>query len=262
MPLIKSGSKKALKKNIEVEMEANPENKKQDLAIAFDIQRRNKRKKMFNGGEAAPADAVSKGASMSGPEFDEWYKKNHKEPSPSPAPPHYASGGEVEEDLQKLQKMNLASKDDKHPEPHPTMEEEAEKAKRLFADGGEVCSHCEGRGHMSPPEEQEPDEMDDHEPGSMVEAILAKRKFQKLSEGGEVDDPFDNGEGISNFQEEGPGVRQEYNRNARSYNAGDDRQLSKQPNDSNEHGDDREDASENKDDTVSAIRKKMKSGRS
>lgn len=52
MPLMKSGSKKALKHNIAVEMEAHPgkEHRAQDLAIAFSVQRQHKKKKMQKGG--------------------------------------------------------------------------------------------------------------------------------------------------------------------------------------------------------------------
>ncbi len=52
MPLIKSASKKALKKNIETEMHANPAkaDRAQNLAIAYNVMRKNKRK-MADGGE-------------------------------------------------------------------------------------------------------------------------------------------------------------------------------------------------------------------
>jgi hypothetical protein len=50
MPLIKSPSKKAVSKNIAVEMDAGKP-QKQSIAIALDIQRRAKRKKLANGGE-------------------------------------------------------------------------------------------------------------------------------------------------------------------------------------------------------------------
>ncbi len=52
MPLIQSKSKKALSKNIATEMDAHPgaSNRAQNLAIAFETQRRNKRKKMADGG--------------------------------------------------------------------------------------------------------------------------------------------------------------------------------------------------------------------
>jgi hypothetical protein len=59
MPLFQSSSKKALKKNIETEMDANPspEKHKQNLAIAFSVQRKNKgKKKMAKGGEVSAGD--------------------------------------------------------------------------------------------------------------------------------------------------------------------------------------------------------------
>lgn len=58
MPLIHSKSKKALKKNIETEMEAHPgkEHRAQDLAIAFSVQRQARKKKMAYGGEADRKD--------------------------------------------------------------------------------------------------------------------------------------------------------------------------------------------------------------
>lgn len=62
MPLLKSSSKKALKKNIATEIEAHPDKKDraQDLAIAFSVQRRNRKPKMASGGsvpdpKASPA---------------------------------------------------------------------------------------------------------------------------------------------------------------------------------------------------------------
>ena len=53
MPLIKKSSKKALKHNIEAEMHAHPDKKHhaQNLAIAYDVQRRAKQKHMSEGGK-------------------------------------------------------------------------------------------------------------------------------------------------------------------------------------------------------------------
>lgn len=48
MPLMKSGSKKAFKHNVEVEMAAHPDKRAQDLAIAYSLKR--KAKKMAAGG--------------------------------------------------------------------------------------------------------------------------------------------------------------------------------------------------------------------
>lgn len=55
MPLVKSASKKALKENIETEMEEHPgkENRAQNLAIAYNMKRQ-ARKKMADGGSVAP----------------------------------------------------------------------------------------------------------------------------------------------------------------------------------------------------------------
>lgn len=59
MPLIQSKSKKALKKNIEEEMKANPEDPKKALAIAYSVQRQNKKKKYAHGGKVDDKREVS-----------------------------------------------------------------------------------------------------------------------------------------------------------------------------------------------------------
>jgi hypothetical protein len=65
MPLIKSASKKALSKNIETEMHANPspEDRKRNIAIAFSVKREagKKKKKMAEGG---PVSAKSEARPM------------------------------------------------------------------------------------------------------------------------------------------------------------------------------------------------------
>lgn len=52
MPLIKRSSKKALQENIKTEMDANPDKKKQaqNLAIAYNVQRKARAKHMAAGG--------------------------------------------------------------------------------------------------------------------------------------------------------------------------------------------------------------------
>lgn len=56
MPLIKSPKKSTLNKNIRTEMGANPDKRKQDLAIAFSVQRQAKKKKMAEGGSVSAAN--------------------------------------------------------------------------------------------------------------------------------------------------------------------------------------------------------------
>ncbi len=141
---------------------------------------------------------------------------------------------------------------------------------QMLAAGGKVaCEHCSGKGyedehsqgnyeHFLDEEESEVEESDhDH---SLADKVFNRKKFASGGSVEDIDDPFDHGEGISDFQEEGPSVRQKYNMNARNYNAGDDRQISKQPMDSNEDGDEREDDSENIHDMdlVDRIRAKKK----
>src|SRR6266853_3338457 len=60
MPLIKSKSKKAMSKNIEAEMNAGkPQN--QSVAIAYDIMRRARKRKMALGGAVEPEDHDQEG---------------------------------------------------------------------------------------------------------------------------------------------------------------------------------------------------------
>lgn len=174
----------------------------------------------------------------------------------------------------------------------PSEEEYMANHMKMLAKGGHVaCMHCGGMGYADGGEihdsVDESHDIDADEDGraSIVESILAKRRspfseeddfgssdeehaaHAKYAEGGEindkdeVDDPFDKGEGISTFQEEGPGERRKYNQYARDYNQGDDRQLSKQPMDSNEDGDQEEKDDEDEHDMVSQIRKKLKASR-
>jgi hypothetical protein len=156
------------------------------------------------------------------------------------------------------------------------------KMKHHMAEGGKIeDEHSQHPEHFIEEEEKEVEheehEMDEDHPKSIADAVYKKMKEKHHAKGGKVhhyakggmvedeeeghiDDPFDHDEGISHFQEEGPGVRQKYNMVARNYNQGDDRQLKKQPHDSNEHGDAREHEHEDEHDAdmISKIRHKMK----
>lgn len=283
MPLIKSGSKKALKKNIETEMKSNPDPKdrKQNLAIAFSIQRKNKRKKYAQGGQVArdqepikkenykklgdeyegdnePKSVKGASDSYSSPAMREYMSsKMPTEGSKTPkdsdehAPDkkeysggRYAKGGAVYDREPGVPK---AKPDDHRLDEDDYMSDEwaggpdiggadtsmgpshAEYMADHFAKGGHVaCMHCGGMGYAD---------------GGHVELDDEK-------------DPFDHGEGISDYQEEGPGTRVKYNINSRDYNQGDDRQISSQPKDSNEHGDELSDEDEHS--MIEQIRKKLK----
>lgn len=104
---------------------------------------------------------------------------------------------------------------------------------------------------MRPPQ---PQYMADHfaEGGmvdSIAEAVMRKVKSRMMAEGGMVD--------LEANSEEQPNQFDPMNAETANEEQYDLSQLSKQPKDSNELGDDREDEEENKDDMVSAIRKKV-----
>jgi hypothetical protein len=291
MPLVNSPSKKAFKKNVEVEMESGKP-QKQSLAIAFSVQRKNKRK-MAHGG---PVKAGRPGGES----------ENTNEPKIHPgANGQYEAPPAKEFMAKKFPTGSATPQNSGSHAPGKVQYMGKEAADPLFmAEGGVACAHCQGTGmyggmsentnepHLEPgatghysavkkemydgdkeqggfnPHESykhpsEEEYMDDRMPayahgGSIAERIRSEQKFKSLDEEGNIDDPFDNGEGISQFQEEGPAVRQKYNSYARNYNQGDDRQISKQPMESK--GDEREEESENKQDRVGAIRKKLKKG--
>ena len=112
-------------------------------------------------------------------------------------------------------------------------------------------------------EVDEPDSMDQPEPeadeekeASITAAIMARKRGKKMmAEGGMVD--------LEANSEEQPNNEDQYSFNAVKKEQYDLSQLSKQPMDSNETGDDREDGEENDHDKniVGSIRRKMKSKR-
>lgn len=251
--------------------------KNQNLATAYSVQRKSKRKKMKDGGgvESGSSDAAGKsgpkftgdnamaeGASQFGQALVKGGKKLMGEPSEGAAPkmgPGLAKGGAVEDDMD--EKMDLEDNVNRMVENRPwegsklqqkvnTMtnsmpgEEDAEK----FAHGGKVCGHCHGKGHMEEEMEEYEDDMEEPKHKSLAEAIISKMKFKKLAEGGEVDGEFSN--------EEGPGMRRKTNIDAKEFDT-DEEGYDGQPEDSNEHGDDLSDADAH--DMVSMIRKKLKS---
>lgn len=222
MPLIQSKSKKALKKNIETEMDANPSKKKHDqnLAIAYSVQRNNMKKKMAQGGPVQQAPMPSK-------EDAQKFQKGF-------------NGGEDMKKAWKNVKDYFSGDADK---------------KENYAEGGEVCMHCSGTGHAAQntnepamPEHSIPkfphevdDEIDSH--------MFAEEAH--YADGGEIEDEdyFEDGkEGPGEDRRQNIGAKQFQNDN---YNAEDE-----QPEDSNEHAVDLIDEDEH--DRVSRIMKKMR----
>lgn len=104
MPLIQSGSKKALKQNIKTEMDAHPgkSNMKKNLAIAYATKEKNKGKKYAEGGEC-PECASGKCAMHMAEGGEVSNEKMHPEHEASPKMPLVDEGMDSEEasDLEK-----------------------------------------------------------------------------------------------------------------------------------------------------------------
>lgn len=314
MPLIKSKSDKAFKKNVEKEMEAGKP-QKQSLAIAFSVKKRAK-KKMASGGivkgaerdenlgtpKAKPDDhrlnekdymgndwaggpdpkakepnfaspamsdymagkrkqlakggMINNAESMKDSEEDNEVlpgakpdneRRNQSQYMSGEMPDQLAHGGEVPEDKQRSVDMKPAHQGlgEENDMISPSQKaayhlEQAEKYQRM-ADGGMV---------------NDLEDMDDaEEDNSPVDAIMSRRR--KMADGGMVDLDANSEESTADH-----GLK--YLTDANLKEQYDLDQLSDQPEDSNEMGDDREENEENIDDSdiVGSIRRKMKSKRS
>lgn len=231
MPLIQSGSKKALKKNIETEMKSNPspKDRAQNLAIAYSVQRKNK--KAFGG------------------KIDEHMVEKHEsehadDAKSEPRPTGKAFGGELYEKHAELSKDfdELLAKHD-----HNAVMEYM--AGRFMAHGGMPYegSMDEDFPEIEADEMMHEDSEDEMLPDSIADAVMAKRK--KYADGGMVD--------LEKNSEEDKNNEDDLSYEAILKEQYDLSQLDEQPHDSNEHGDELEDADEH--DMVSSVRKKMRS---
>lgn len=102
MPLIQSGSKKSLKKNIETEMtnNPNPKDRDQNLAIGYSIQRKN-RKKMSKGGMAREMpEPIDERVGSEGAINEDESKSDAEMKRDSRM--HFDDGGQVKKDMSNL----------------------------------------------------------------------------------------------------------------------------------------------------------------
>lgn len=109
MPLIKSPSKKAFKENMESEMDSGKP-KDQSLAIAYDVKRRNKRKKMAYGGSAdeGPSEKANQtGVHKIVPNYDREHKEFKHGQSEARYDDKKAKHMEVLNELRAMPKPNL-----------------------------------------------------------------------------------------------------------------------------------------------------------
>lgn len=183
MPLMKSSSKQAFKKNVETEMKSNPENKKQDLAIAYSIQRKN-RKKMANGGpvsakaESRPMPdtlgADSKSVRMNSGKkplsHADWLDRSTVEAAqrPSPAKPvklkDFGSDDEIEHKLMRDEQDLIRSK------------------APMYAKGGAVTTDDYAESMIDQDEDMGNEDL---KQASLVSRIIDKKL--RFADGGQVD---------------------------------------------------------------------------
>lgn len=251
MPLIKSSSKKAFKHNVETEMKSNPNEHKQDLAIAYSVQRQARKKKMARGGYISPnenqqlhmqsqamSDAerrrvqLANGGAVEDPSHDMEMLKHKRSTDPL----------DIESTLgerQSPEEILRSTNPDKHLKP-------------MYAEGGNVDLE---QAHMSNPSNSKEEDM--YDSMSLAEQIMHKRRM--LAQGGQVDDSeadiMSNGSTTERASKFYPDEFQD----ALKENYDGDMEDVSQPQDSNE--DSRELSDEDSHDMVEQIRRKMKAKR-
>lgn len=263
MPLIKRKSKKAFEHNLKAELGAGKP-KDQALAIAYNVQRKNKKRHMYDGGEVLDADSTGE----AGKRMLRGGKLEHAQ----------------EQDLRKEHMMTEDESDsrememlDSHPTKHAQEEDlRDESLESSMSDddslhdedmiAGKPRRHAEEKkaaSHMAVADDEDSMELDMlhkrkmahggmvdmDKPKSIADAIMRKRKM--MADGGEVD--------LQSNADEDLNLEDQLSfEAARKKTYFDDSQISKQPMDSNEHGDE---IDSDEHDMISSIRRKMKSKR-
>lgn len=246
MPLIKSSSKKAFQKNVETEMDANPgkENKAKNLAIAYSVQRKNKKKMAIGGAVEGPTHTKP---------FD-------RDPG-TPAPKGHDKALSASEFMSGSMKSAPGSTPSGPMVTISKAEYDALRSGGAYAEGGNVDLE-QSMMHGCQMDNRYGD-YDDEDPRatSIADAILEKR--QKMAEGGILGLDQDHDILEENSEEEPNHEDQESYDALRKENYSEHSALAAtdQPEDSNTKGDSEEDESENKHDMISSIRSKMKSKR-
>lgn len=264
MPLKQSSSKKAMGENIAMEMK-HGKPQKQAIAIAYSVQRKNKKKKMAKGGEISASDEKrpmpndehhdkmensrvhAKGVSTSDNFHDQ------KRPMPRDIFHDKEELDEIHESKSNPADLNWKNAIRESIDSAETPEEFA----MLMAEGGHIPS---GKPELR--EDMEPDMSEDDDRGlDMIDDIMSRRKerygMARFAEGGEVDDEQVD---LDLNSMEQPNYY--YKRNEDEVlkeNYDEDMKDVDQPEDSNEHSVELSDEDEHGEDEISEIRRRMKS---
>lgn len=256
MPLIKGKSKKAFGENVSTEMHAGKP-QKQALAIAFSVQRKNKRKKMADGGMLRIDDADLDQASEKKSLEYELHKKrmmaeggflrsdDHKLDDASSM--HDLDEEEHPKDMKMMAEGGFTEENDKdlHQASETDHLTDIKRKKMMLAEGGMISPD---HGDMDQAHEMKHMRMEKEGrlPSSIAEAVMERRKMKMMAEGGEVD--------IDENEEEMPNEYYKLNKKALGKTYGEDPDKLHQPEDSNEHS---EEIDGDEHDMIDSIRRKM-----
>lgn len=251
MPLMQSKSKKAFSKNVEKEMDAGKP-QKQSLAIAYNVKRKNERKKMATGGAITAKD---ESRPMPDQEFNDSSDASMNRGKKSLGKSDWTDdtySDQASRSFSKPQReMDTAFTSESEAKADNSYDsEEMDMEKESSSDPMDINGHH--YGDIEDAKYAHGGDIEDHY-DSIAEHVMAKMRA-KYAEGGMVD--------LNANSEEAPNYAYMDNHDAYMKEQYDLDQLSSQPEDSNEKGDEREEESENKHDLVDSVRKKMKAKRS
>ncbi len=198
------------------------------LAIALSTQKHNKKKMALGGAVEAPGRSGHATSAIPG--------------TPAPKP----------DDKRLPDSETMAKEWSKGSAPAPKPDD------KKLPESETMANHFAKGGMIDMEEEISPSDMmsDDERASSIADAIMRKRDKMKMAEGGMVDDGEVDLE--ANSEEVGRSPYDHMNQDAANKELYDLDQLSPQPMDSNEHGDDLD---SDKHDMISAIRAKLKAKR-
>lgn len=261
MPLFQGKSKKSFKKNVETEMdEGKPQ--KQSLAIAFNVQRKNKKKGYAKGGPVSAQDEKrsspdSESVSQPQPRHEahsqaggQWIDSPANHQAAQPVESHEKEG--APNDLR--DESHETSLGALTPEEMNMIRDHREKGMGMQIPGQESDHFADGG--MIDPEEH-------NQPHSIAKGIMRKRKM--YANGGLVDNDHkdDSQADLSRNADEDPNMLDDYNYDAlrkENYSEQDGLDQLDNPMDSGQKGDDS--LEKDKHDMISSIRSKMKAKRS
>lgn len=202
MPLIKSDSNSARQKNIETEMRANPgkDSRAKNLAIAYSVQRRAKKKNKMSGGGKVDVDQDNQSLMR-----EDGVGSKQDAPSLS----RYSDGGNISLEQSKSGAqssmkplMRNAQMDNEPPVPGRKPDDERLSKDEYMSSSAHTSSIPRGpRDDMRPSEseymaDQAVDGSDEHY-SNIADAILNKKRKMMASGGGADDDSMGSGGGTN-----------------------------------------------------------------